>query len=136
MSQQNVELARRMLDAWNRRDVETLRGLSAADVEYVNSPTAVEPGTRHGPDQGEEVAQAQWEMLLDARWEEDAIYDRGDEVIALGRVSRRMPDSETRIEDRSLLSFTINDGRAIRLQVLAFGATEVKETLKAAGLSE
>jgi hypothetical protein len=75
-------------------------------------------------------------MLLDARWEEDAIYDRGDEVIALGRVSRRMPESDTRIEDRSLVSFTINDGQAIRLRVLAFGATEVKETLKAAGLSE
>jgi hypothetical protein len=47
-----------------------------------------------------------------------------------------MPESETRIEDRSLVSFTINDGRAIRLQVLSFGATEVQETLKAAGLSE
>ena len=136
MSQENVELARRMLDAWNRRDVETLRALSAADIEYVNSPTAVEPGTRHGRDQVTAVAEEQWEILLDARWEEDEIYDRGDEVIILGRFSRRMPESETRIEDRSLTSFTFNDGRATRLQVLAFGRTEVEQTLKAHGFSE
>lgn len=136
MSKENVELARRMLDAWNRRDVETLRALTAADIEYLNSPTAVEPGTRHGRDQFAAVAEEQWEILLDARWEEDEIYDRGDEVIVLGRLSRRMPESETRIEDRVLFSFTFNDGRATRLQVLAFGRTEVEQTLKAHGLSE
>jgi ketosteroid isomerase-like protein len=136
MSQENVELARRMLDAWNRRDLETLRSLSADDVEFVNSPTAVEPGTRHGRDEGAAVAQAQWEMLLDARQEIDEIFDRGDEVVILGRVSRRMPGSETRIEDRVLSSFTFRAGRATRLKVLAFGGTEVRDVLQALGLSE
>jgi hypothetical protein len=28
MSEENVELARRILDAWNRRDLETLQALS------------------------------------------------------------------------------------------------------------
>jgi hypothetical protein len=42
--------SRGMLDAWNRRDVESLRALSAPEAEFVNSPTAVEPGTRHGAD--------------------------------------------------------------------------------------
>ncbi len=75
-------------------------------------------------------------ILLDARWEEDEIYDRGDEVIVLGRISRRMPGSETRIDDRVLSSFAFNDGLATRLQVLAFGRTEVEQTLKTHGLSE
>jgi ketosteroid isomerase-like protein len=136
MSQENVGLARRMLDAWNRRDVETLRSLSADDVEFVNSPTAVEPGTRHGRDEAAAVAEAQWETLLDARQEIDEVFDRGDEVIVLGRLSRRMPGSETRIEDRALSSFTFRDGRATRVQVLAFGGTEVRDVLQALGLSE
>jgi ketosteroid isomerase-like protein len=136
MSQENLELARRMLDAWNRRDVESLRALSAPEVEFVNSPTAVEPGTRHGSDEVAAVAQTQWELLLEARQEIDEIYDRGDEIIVLGRLSRRMPESETRIEDRVLSSFTFHGGKATRLQVLAFGVAEVQDTLKAIGLSE
>ena len=74
--------------------------------------------------------------MLDARQEIDEIYDRGDEIIVLGRVSRRMPESETWIEDRVLSSFTFHDGKATRLQVLAFGVSEVQETLKAIGLSD
>jgi ketosteroid isomerase-like protein len=136
MSQENVEIARRVVDAWNRRDLEAILALGDPDGEFVNSPTAVEPGTRRGSDEIAAVARAQWEILLDARQEIDRIYDRGDEIIVLGRLSRRMPGSEARIEDRSLASFKFHDGKVTRLQVLGFGATEVQEALKAAGLTE
>ena len=136
MSRENVELARRFLDAWNRRDLETIRALSDPALEFVNSPTAVEPGTRRGFDECTAVLRAQWEILLDGRQEIDRAYDRGDEVIVLGRLSRRMPDSEARIADRVLNSFTVRDGRFTRFQVLGFGAAEVQDALEAAGLSE
>jgi ketosteroid isomerase-like protein len=48
MSQENVEIVRRSVDAWNRRDVEGALGLVNPDAEYVNPPSAVEPGTRRG----------------------------------------------------------------------------------------
>jgi ketosteroid isomerase-like protein len=134
MSQENVEIARRMVDAWNRRDLEAILALSDPEGEFVNSPTAVEPGTRRGSDEVTAVLQAQWEILLDALQEIDRIYDRGDEIIVLGRTSRRMPGSEARIEDRFLASFKIHDGKVTRSQVLGFGATETDEALKAAGL--
>ena len=39
------------------------------------------------------------------RWEIDRIFDRGDEMIILARLSRRItPDSEARLEDRALSS--------------------------------
>jgi hypothetical protein len=66
----------------------------------------------------------------------DRVYDRDDEIIALGRLSRRMPGSEAQIDDRFLSSWTIRDGKVIRTQVLGFGATEVQEALEAAGLEE
>jgi hypothetical protein len=79
---------------------------------------------------------AQWELLTDGRWEIDRIYDRGEEVIALGRISRRMPGSDARLEGRSLVSYKLRSGKIVRIEVLAFGRDEVDMALEAAGLSE
>ncbi len=136
MSQENVEIVRRMLDAWNRRDEEEMLALSDPEVEYVNSPTAIEPGTRRGTNEVLAVARTQWEFLRDGRQEIDRTYDRGEEIVVLGRVSRRMPDGDARIEDRALVTWTIRDGKVVRVEVLGFGGAEVGEALEAAGLRE
>jgi ketosteroid isomerase-like protein len=136
MSEENVEIVRRAIDAWNRRDIEDLIALGDSEGEYVNSPTAIESGTRHGRDEVAAVMRAQWELLTDGRWEIDRIYDRGEEIIALGRLSRRMPGSDARLEDRSLLSYKIRSGKIVRTEVLGFGRDEVQTALEAAGLSE
>jgi len=109
---------------------------SDPEGQFVNSPTAVEPGTRRGHDEIAAVLRTQWEMLLDARQEIDRIFDRGDEIIVLGRLSRRMPETEARLEDRVLTSWTIRDGKLIRSQIFGFGASEVQGALKATGLEE
>jgi hypothetical protein len=74
--------------------------------------------------------------MTDARAEIDRIYDRGEEVILLGRVSRRMPGSDDRFEDRVLVSYKFRSGRTFRTEVLGFGRAEVQSALEAAGLSE
>jgi ketosteroid isomerase-like protein len=71
MSQANVEIVPRMYDAWNRRDEEEMLALSDPEVEFVNSPTAVEPGTRRGTNEVLAAARMQWEILLDGRHETD-----------------------------------------------------------------
>jgi ketosteroid isomerase-like protein len=124
MSQENVEIVRRIVDAWNRRDEEELLALSDPEVEFVNSPTAVEPGTRRGLDEIRAVFQMRWEILRDGRAEIDRIYDRGEEIV------------DAWIEDRSLVSWTIRDGKIIRSEVLGFGRAEVEKALQAAGLKE
>jgi ketosteroid isomerase-like protein len=136
MSQENVEIVRRFYDAWNRRHEEEMLALSDPEVEYVNSPTAIEPGTRRGANEVLAVARMQWDFLRDGRFEIDRIYDRGEEIIALGRVSRLMPEGDTRIEDRVLASWTIRDGKVVRTEVLGFGKAEVEKALEAAGLKE
>ena len=136
MSQENLEIVRRAIDAWNRRDFEDLLAISDPEAEYVNSPTAIEPGTRRGRDEVAAAIRATWESLTDGRWEIDRIYDRGEEIIALGRLSRRMPGSDARLEDRSLLSYKIRSGKLVRIEVLGFGRDEVQTALEAAGLSE
>jgi ketosteroid isomerase-like protein len=136
MSQENVEVVRRMNDAWNRRDLETMLALADPEISYVNSPTAVEPGTRHGHDGLTAVLRAQWEVLSGGRLEIERIYDRGEEIIVLGKLSRLMPGSEDRIEAQILLAYKFRDGKMIRAEALGFGPAEVPEALEAAGLSE
>jgi ketosteroid isomerase-like protein len=136
MSQENVEIVRRMYDAWNRRDEDEMLALTDPEAEYVNSPTAIEPGTRRGANELLAVTRMQWDFIRDGRIEIDRIYDRGEEVIALGRLSRLMPEGDMRIEDQSLASWTIRDGKIVRTEILGFGKAEVEKALEAAGLSE
>jgi ketosteroid isomerase-like protein len=134
MSEENVEIVRGVMDAWNRKDVEGMLALADPEIDYVNAPTAVEPGTRRGHDGLAAVARAQWESLSGGRQEIDRLHDRGEEIISAGRVSRRMPDSETRIDTPILLSWTIRDGKVIRIEMLGVGP-EFQQALEAAGLA-
>jgi ketosteroid isomerase-like protein len=134
VSKESVEIVRRMFDAWNQRDLETVRQITAPGIEYVNSPTAVEPGTRHGHDGLTGVFEAQWEILADGRTEVDGILDRGDEIIALIRLSRRMPGSDTRLEVPTLLSCEIRDRLMVRIEVLAIDSGEIDTALRRKGV--
>ena len=136
MSQENVEIVRAAIDAANRQDIEAVLALMGPEPEWVNSPTALEPGVRRGRDEVAAVMRALSESLTDARWELDRIYDRGEQVIALGRLSRRMPGSDARLEDRSLMPYRIRSRKIVQIQVLGFGRDEVQAALEAAGLSE
>ena len=135
MSQENVEIIRRALDAWNRQDIEGLLALIHPEGEYVNAPMAIEPGTRRGHDELVAVMQTQWESIPGVRWEIDRFHDRGDEIITESRVSRTMPGSDARISNPLLASWKFRDGKVIRLEQLGAGP-DFPDARKAAGLSE
>jgi len=135
MSGENVEIIRRMLDAWNRQDIEVILALTDPEAEYVNAPTAVEPGTRRGHDEIVAVMRKQWESLTGAVQEIDRFHDRGDEIFTAGRVSRTMPGSDARISNPLLMSWRFRDGRLVRLEQLGAGP-DFPDALEAAGLSE
>ena len=135
MSQENVEIVGRLVDAWNRQDLEAMLALTDPEAEYVNAPTAVEPGTRRGHDEMVAVLRKQWEGIPGALLEIDRFHDRGDEIITEGRISRTMPGSDARISTPGLISWKFRDGKLIRLEQLGAGP-EFPEALEAAGLSE
>jgi ketosteroid isomerase-like protein len=136
MSQENVEIVHRTVAAWNRQDMDAMLALTDPEVEYVNSPTAVEPGTRWGHEALTGVLRDQWEILSDARWEVDRLYERGEEMVSLGRLSRGMPGSGARIGGPILVAFRFEIGRVTRMAVLGVGQAEVEKALEAAGLRE
>ena len=129
-----MEIIRRLVDAWNRQDAEGILALIHPEGEYVNAPTAVEPGTRRGHDEVVAVMRKQWEILSGASQEIDRFHDRGEEIITQGRVSRTMPGSDGRISNPLLISWKFRDGKLIRLEQLGAGP-EFPDALKAAGLS-
>ena len=135
MSQENVEIVGRMVDAWNRQDLEAMLARTDPEAEYVNAPTAVEPGTRRGHDEMVAVLRKQWEGIPGAFQEIDRFHDRGDEILTEGRMSRTMPGSDARISTPFLASWKFREGKLIRLELLG-GGPEFPEALEAAGLRE
>ena len=113
MSEENVEIVRRLVDAWNRRDLEAMLDLGGSEIAFVNFPTAVEPGTRRGTDEVVAAVRKQWEVL-DARSKVDEFFDRGDEIFTQGRLSMGMPGSDRQLEEPLLVSYTLRNRKLIR----------------------
>jgi ketosteroid isomerase-like protein len=135
MSEENVEIVRRAMDAWNRQDIETMLDLTDPEVEYVNAPSAVEPGTRQGREAVERVVRIQWEGIPGAHQDIERVHDRGDEIITENLLSRSMPGSDTRISQPILMSWKFRNGKLLRIEILGAGP-EFQQALEAAGLSE
>jgi ketosteroid isomerase-like protein len=130
------ESVRRLLEAWNERDEDGILALTTPDPVYVNPPNAVEPGTRRGRDELIEVFRKQWDLLGDARMDIDQIHIRGeDEAIVEGRISRGMPDSPARIENKALLKAVFRGDLIQRFEALGAGS-DYDEALEAAGLDD
>jgi len=135
MSQAEIEIVERVIDAWNRRDLDTMLALSDPEAEYVNAPAAVEPGTRHGHEGVTTVIKKQWEGLgPDARQRIDQAHVRGDEIVTEGTVSVVLPGSETRLENRVAIRWSFRAGRVSRLEILGAG-TSFRTALRAAGIT-
>ena len=132
---QEAEVAERILDAWNRRDLDGMVALADPEIEYVNAPDALEPGTRHGHDGLALVARAQWEAMPGMRQQIDRLHVRDEEVIVEARISRPMPGSDTLVENRILLSIKVREGKVVRFAVLGAGS-EFEPARNAAGLND
>src|SRR5947208_14975172 len=82
MSQENMELAKRCIDAYNRRDIEAMRTLDAPDLEMdFSASVGVEAGIYRGFDACLRV----WADYFDAFEEIDikpeSYLDAGDSVV-------------------------------------------------------
>jgi ketosteroid isomerase-like protein len=97
MSQENVELLRRGIDAWNRREVDAWLDFAAPDIEWMPAgPAAVERAIYRGYDEvrdGTTAALETWEVF---EFHEREVRDLGASTLWLGRV--RMRGSTSKVE--------------------------------------
>ena len=118
-AEHDPDRVRRLIDAWNRRDHHALLSQAAPDIEYVNSPLAVETGTRRGRAEYEGVLRAQWEILGDARLEILELEEIGADVFVAAQLERTMPGGgEGRMQTRIGMRFSFRDGLVVRQEMI------------------
>ena len=127
MSQQNVELVRRIYDAWDRDG--SARDFIAKDVEYVNPGYAVEPGTRVGRKSFAVVRDTYEDFKIRV---ERLIDAGGDDIVVLARYTASGTASGVTLEGEHGYVWTLRDGQAVRFRWFSSHA----EALAAAGLPE
>ena len=131
MSQENVEIVRVGMEAWNARDMESLHETYAEDV--VTWPPTGWPEA--GPFIGRDTVIGQWERMRDS-WDDDEVEMLADYIDAADRVVVRMIWRERghgpEADAEATGIFTIRNGQ-IRVAEFFWDHVEALETL---GLSE
>ncbi len=126
MSQENVDLIRRIYSAWDRQ--ESAREFIDDAVEYINPPYAVERGVRHGRKSFAAVRDTYEEFEVRI----DEFIDAGDEVVVLARFEALGRSSGVKIKSEHGYVWKVRDGKAVRFKWFQRHA----EALEAVGLSE
>jgi ketosteroid isomerase-like protein len=132
MSQANVEIVKRGIDAYNRRDIDAFADLTTADFEWFPALDRTVEARSYRGREGIET------YLGDIRntWEElhvlsDEIRDLGDRVLVLGRVEGRGRGSGVQVD--APVGFVL-DFRGVKVsRVRAY--LDQGEALRVAGLS-
>jgi ketosteroid isomerase-like protein len=110
MSQENVELVRRIYEAWGRE--ESARDFIAEDIEYVNPSYAVESGTRRGRASFRVVR----ETYGDFKVRVERYVDAGEEVVVLAQYKGSGGGSGVPVSGEHGYVWTVRDGQAVRFQ--------------------
>ena len=132
MSEANVELVRRIVDAFNRRDFDSaISDLLDAECELHEWPAA--PGARsyRGHDGVREALNSWFESWDWMRVEIVEIVDCGDRSLVVLDQSATGKGSKVPVEIRSFNVYTFRAGKVLSMQLF----TEREPALEAAGLS-
>jgi ketosteroid isomerase-like protein len=131
VSQSNVEIAKRALDAFNLRDVEALLNMGTPD--WVLSSQLLDASADFREREGIERFYA----MLSESWEEfrtvvDDYRDLGDRVLCLGRNTARGKGSGATVDAPTAAILDFRDGEISRIRLYL----DQGEALRAARLSE
>jgi ketosteroid isomerase-like protein len=132
MSEENVEIVRTAIEAFNRRDAEAFAADLAQDAEIVPMRAALEGTVYRGPDAASQYCAAVDESWDNLRWEVEEVRDGGDWVLALGRIRGRGADSGAEIDTRAGWFVRFRDGLIASFHTFS----DRSAALEAAGLSE
>ena len=83
MAEEHIETIRRGIEAFNRRDIETMLEMVAPEVEWRPPAQLPGAGVYHGPDGVRQSVADLLEAFGDLRAEPERFIDAGDRVIGL-----------------------------------------------------
>jgi ketosteroid isomerase-like protein len=116
VSEKNVDVVRRFYDAWAQDIYPGPVELMDPDIEYVNPPEAVEPGTRRGVPAFVEAVEKllqSWEFW---RTEIEEVRAIGDQVAVIVKYRTRGRGSGMDVEGRESALWTVRNGKVVRYQ--------------------
>src|SRR5207247_323361 len=89
MSETNVEIVQRLLDAYNRRDMDTVLALLDREAEWLEDPHVPGAITRRGHAEVKRYLESMHRYWEDLRVEEERFVDCDSDVLALTRLIAR-----------------------------------------------
>lgn len=130
MSEENVEVVRRVYDAINRRDWAEAFSVAAADFELITQrgPNA---GARQGRDAVIDFAEDFIGAFDNFVWEVEQVFDGGDQVVVFVKVRSRPRGSGVDLVIRNGHCWTFRKGVIAAMESFP----EPEGALEAAGLS-
>jgi ketosteroid isomerase-like protein len=87
MSQENVDAIRASYEAFNRRDFDAFFEFYDPDIIWEQDERFVEPGTHYGHAGVRHVFDSIFESFEDFQVEAEEIFDLGDQVLAILRIT-------------------------------------------------
>jgi ketosteroid isomerase-like protein len=133
MSQENVEAARQLIQAFNRRDLAAMKESFDREIEWVpGGPAAVERAVYRGRDEVSDGFVATWEAWEVFHLEEHQARDLGDSILWLGRAQLKGGASHIELDQEFAVRFLIEGGKVARID----GYRTWQDALEAAGLRE
>ncbi len=132
MSQENVEVVKRVIDAYNRRDLAGLEAFNHPDVEFDWSASrGFVAGVYRGFDEFQRFWKSYFDAFAEIAAEPERFIDAGESVVVPNVVHIRGRDG-IEVSARSAIVFTFRSHRIRRMCLYQ----ETDEALKAVGLEE
>ncbi len=135
MSQENVEIVRRLHPFLERRDWGAMADLFDPNVEVHGTVGGIGEGqvVARGLDQISKVIEAEDNEIWDQhRWEIQEVIDAGDRVVVLQREYQRGKGSGVELVIDTATILDLRDGRVMRMQ----GYVKQADALATVGLSD
>jgi hypothetical protein len=132
MSQENVEIVRCAVEAYEREGLDGSMRYYAPEIEWTTTAEAIDRATYRGHDGVRRLFGTFDDEFDDLRFDVEELIDAGDKVIATIRIGGRGRASGAPVDRTWSHVCSLRDGMIYRVRAY----TERAEALEAAGLSE
>jgi len=133
MSQEDVEVVRQMLSAFNEEDIERIFALTHRDVAIEIGPSvSAEPDTYRGHAGMRRYIESFQDAMSEIRFEAERLYDAGTAVVIALRLTARGRQTGIVVEQQSAGVWTISEGKVIGVRTFPSTA----DALDAAGVRQ
>jgi ketosteroid isomerase-like protein len=116
MEHDNASIVRSVYAAWAQGDLPGPRDVLDARIQYVNPPSAIEPGTRDGLEAFTRAVEATFQGWETWAMEPEQLAAVGDQVAVVVRYRARGRGSGVEVDGRESALWTIKDGKVVRYE--------------------